>query len=83
MNRLAGKIALITGAGSGIGRASAVRFAEEGARVVVAEIQPQLGDATVEAVRAAGGEASFIETDVTDEKSVERCVQLVLASTTP
>ena len=74
MARLAGKIALITGAGSGIGRASAIRFAEEGARVVVAEIDAALGHDTVDKVRAAGGEACFVETDVTDEGSVERCV---------
>jgi len=74
MNRLANKIALVTGAGSGIGRASAIRFAEEGARVVVAEIQPTLGNETVEAVHSVGGEACFFETDVTNEKSVERCV---------
>lgn len=74
MKRLDDKIALITGAGSGIGRASAIRFAEEGARVVVAEIQSALGKETVEAVRAVGGEACFVETDVTDEESVERCV---------
>jgi NAD(P)-dependent dehydrogenase (short-subunit alcohol dehydrogenase family) len=74
MKRLENKVALITGAGSGIGRASAIRFAEEGARVVVAEIQPALGKETVEAVRAVGGEACFVETDVTDEESVERCV---------
>ena len=65
MKRLTDKIALVTGAGSGIGRASAIRFAEEGARVVVAEIQPALGNETVDAVRAAGGEACFVETDVT------------------
>lgn len=74
MKRLDDKIALITGAGSGIGRASAIRFAEEGARVVVAEIQSALGKETVEAVRAVGGEACFVETDVTDEESVEHCV---------
>ena len=74
MKRLEDKVALVTGAGSGIGRASAIRFAEEGARVVVAELQPALGNATVDAVRAVGGVACFIETDVTDEKSVERCV---------
>ncbi len=74
MDRLKDKTALITGAGSGIGRASAVRFAEEGARVIVAEIDTSLGSATVETVRAAGGEAWFVETDVTQEESVERAV---------
>jgi len=67
MTRLAGKVALITGAGSGIGRASAIRFAEEGARVAVAEIDAARGRETVDKVRAEGGEACFVETDVTDE----------------
>jgi NAD(P)-dependent dehydrogenase (short-subunit alcohol dehydrogenase family) len=78
--RLEGKVALITGAGSGIGRASAIRFAEEGARIVVAEIDPTLGLGTVEAVRAAGGEACCFETDVTDEASVARCVEGAVAA---
>jgi NAD(P)-dependent dehydrogenase (short-subunit alcohol dehydrogenase family) len=74
MKRLEGKVALITGAGSGIGRASAIRFAEEGARVVVAELRPALGNETVEAVHAVGGEATFAELDVTNEGNVQRCV---------
>jgi NAD(P)-dependent dehydrogenase (short-subunit alcohol dehydrogenase family) len=72
--RLARKVALITGAGSGIGRASALRFAEEGARVVIAELKPDLGEATARAVQAAGGEATFVETDVRREESVRSCV---------
>ena len=74
MSRLAEKVAIVTGGGSGIGRASAIRFAEEGARVVVAEIQPELGQATADAVRSMGGEAFFCETDVTNEQSVADCV---------
>jgi NAD(P)-dependent dehydrogenase (short-subunit alcohol dehydrogenase family) len=74
MSRLAGKVAIVTGGGSGIGRASAIRFAEEGARVVVAEIQSDRGQATVDAVHSAGGEAFFCETDVTNERSVAACV---------
>ena len=72
MNRLAGKVAVITGAGSGIGRAAARRFVAEGAKVVVAEIDATLGDA---AAREAGADARFVRTDVTDEESVRQMVQ--------
>jgi NAD(P)-dependent dehydrogenase (short-subunit alcohol dehydrogenase family) len=72
MNRLAGKVAVITGAGSGIGRASAKLFVAEGAKVVVAEIDEKLGEASA---RAAGAGARFMRTDVTDEESVKRMVQ--------
>jgi NAD(P)-dependent dehydrogenase (short-subunit alcohol dehydrogenase family) len=74
MRRLEGKVALITGAGSGIGRASALRFAEEGARVVIAELRPELGKAVEHAVRKAGGDALFVETDVRSDPSVEGCI---------
>jgi NAD(P)-dependent dehydrogenase (short-subunit alcohol dehydrogenase family) len=72
MNRLVGKVAVITGAGSGIGRASAKLFVAEGAKVVVAEIDATLGEATA---RDAGAGARFVYTDVTDEESVKRMVQ--------
>jgi NAD(P)-dependent dehydrogenase (short-subunit alcohol dehydrogenase family) len=72
MNRLEGKVAVITGAGSGIGRASARRFVAEGAKVVVAEIDPALGEASA---REAGDGARFVRTDVTDEDSVKQMVQ--------
>ena len=72
MNRLVGKVAVITGAGSGIGRASAKLFVAEGAKVVVAELDAALGEATA---REAGAGARFVRTDVTDEESVKRMVQ--------
>ena len=74
MNRLAGKVAVITGAGSGIGRAAARMFVAEGAKVVVAEIDAELGEASA---REAGGDAAarFIRTDVTDEDSVRQMVR--------
>ena len=72
--RLDGKIALITGAGSGIGRASALTFAREGAKVAVADKQVDGGQETVRMVEAVGGTASFIEVDVSDATSVEAMV---------
>lgn len=72
--RLAGKVALVTGAGSGIGRASALAFAEEGARVVVADTAADRGEGTVEAIRQAAGEAVFIRTDVSRAREVQTLV---------
>jgi len=62
--RLDGKVALITGAGSGIGRESAVLFAAEGAAVVVADIEDAGGQETVAAIEKAGGRAAFVHADV-------------------
>jgi NAD(P)-dependent dehydrogenase (short-subunit alcohol dehydrogenase family) len=74
MGRLAGKVAFITGAGSGIARAAALLFAREGARIAIAEIKPEFGSATEKLVRDAGGDALFVQTDVTDEASVKAAV---------
>ncbi len=62
---LHGKVALVTGAGSGIGRASARAFAAAGARVVVSDVSPRGGEETVQLIHAAAGEAVFIRADVT------------------
>ena len=68
--RLKNKIALITGAGSGIGKETAFIFAKEGAQVIVADTNEETGSATVQEIRESKGEASFIKVDVTDEESV-------------
>src|SRR5687768_15032782 len=73
--RLEGKVALITGAGSGIAKAASRLFAEEGARVVIAEIDRERGRATEAMVKEAGFEALFVETDVTNEESDARALE--------
>ncbi|HEY3845489.1 MAG TPA: SDR family oxidoreductase [Acetobacteraceae bacterium] len=72
MARLDGKVAFITGGGAGIGRATAILFAREGARVVVAEIDAAAGEQTAE---LAGVDAIAIRTDVTDESSLQAAIR--------
>ena len=69
--RLANKAAIVTGAGSGIGRASAIALAREGARVAVVDIQDAAGQQTVESIRQKGGEAVFIHADVSQAEEVK------------
>lgn len=70
-----GKVAVVTGAGSGIGRATALKLVREGARVVVAEIDQGRGEETVGLVRERGGEAVFERTDVSSFEQVEAAVE--------
>ncbi len=72
--RLAGKVSVITGAGSGQGRAAALRFAAEGARVVIAETDAATGASAAAEITAAGGEALFVETDVSSEDHWRRVI---------
>jgi len=76
--RLAGKVALITGAGMGIGRGTAILFAKEGAKVIVVDYDSVSGQETVELVQSAGGEAIFVRADVSDPADVQAMVQAVI-----
>jgi NAD(P)-dependent dehydrogenase (short-subunit alcohol dehydrogenase family) len=75
MNTFAGKVVLVTGGSSGIGRATAIKFGERGAKVMVAARREKEGKETVEMVKKAGGEAMFVQTDVRIASQVENMVQ--------
>jgi NAD(P)-dependent dehydrogenase (short-subunit alcohol dehydrogenase family) len=78
--RLADKVCIITGAGSGMGRVAARMFAAEGARVVVAEFERAAGEATVAEVQQAGGEAALAAVDVSTEDGARAMVELAMAT---
>ncbi len=68
-----GKVALVTGGGRGIGRATALLFAQSGAKVVIGDVDPA-GSETVETIKRDGGEAVFVKTDVSDEGDVKNLI---------
>ena len=75
MGMFDGKVALVTGAASGIGRASAQLFAEHGAAVMVSDVDDEHGRETTELVRAAGGRAEYVHADVSQSADVQAMVQ--------
>jgi NAD(P)-dependent dehydrogenase (short-subunit alcohol dehydrogenase family) len=78
--RIEGKVALITGGGSGIGRATALLFGREGAKVVVADYDPEGGERTIKAIREAGGTAVFQAADVSNPQDVDALMHKVVES---
>jgi NAD(P)-dependent dehydrogenase (short-subunit alcohol dehydrogenase family) len=76
--RMKDKVAIITGAGSGIGQATALLFAEEGARVIVADIDSVGGEKTVAAIREEKGTALFVEADISKEESAKKITEETL-----
>ena len=74
MGSLTGKVALVTGSGRGLGQSCANLLARDGARVVIADINPETGEAAAALIRANGGEASFVRADVSREESVAAMV---------
>ncbi|MCV7177078.1 SDR family NAD(P)-dependent oxidoreductase [Mycolicibacterium sphagni] len=78
MTRLAGKVAVITGGGKGIGEAIAYRFVEEGARVVIAELDAEAGKRVAAELTARGGDGVFVDTDVSKKADVDRAIAMAL-----
>ena len=77
---IAGKVAIVTGSGGGIGEAYAKGLARHGARVVVAEIKKENGERVAAEIRAAGGEASFVQVDVGSEESTSAMAEQAIAT---
>ena len=80
MGLVSGKVALVTGAGAGIGRAAALKFAEEGARVVVSDLNSDGGNKTVALIRQKAKDAIFVRADVTEAAQVEALIASAVAA---
>jgi NAD(P)-dependent dehydrogenase (short-subunit alcohol dehydrogenase family) len=78
VGRLEGKVALITGAASGMGRVASTLFAREGAKVVVADVTDDAGEATADEIRSSGGEAAFVHADVSSPADAEALPRAVV-----
>lgn len=78
--KLQDKVAIITGAGGGIGRATAELLAKEGAKVVMAEFNRETGNAVLDAIRAAGGDAIFVPTDVSSEDDMKALIEAAVST---
>lgn len=80
MGLLDSKVGIVTGAGQGIGRAIAMSYAREGAKVVIADFNAEMGNETVTLIKAAGGEAAFIQGDVSKEASVKEAIAFTVST---
>jgi NAD(P)-dependent dehydrogenase (short-subunit alcohol dehydrogenase family) len=72
--RLDGKVAFITGAGMGVGRATCLLFADEGSKIVAADIDQEAGEETAHLIKERGGQAVFVQCDVADEQEVKKAI---------
>jgi len=78
--KLAGKVALITGAATGVGRAAAILFAKEGAKVVVADINEKDGHETIQTIKNAGGDASFVYANLMKTSDIENMIRTAVTT---